>query len=54
LQEFTDGFYDGLTGLFTQPREGFEQTGTKGMLKGLGKGVGGIFLKPPAGKLSML
>lgn len=26
--------------------------GTKGMMKGVGKGIGGVFLKPPAGMLS--
>ncbi|KAJ5698704.1 hypothetical protein N7462_000709 [Penicillium macrosclerotiorum] len=48
-QEFRDGFYYGITGLVTQPRYGFKQTGTSGMIKGVGKGVGGVFLKPPAG-----
>lgn len=48
-QELCDGFYYGVTGLVTQPRYGYKNKGTKGMLKGMGKGVGGVFLKPPAG-----
>ncbi|KAJ5273723.1 hypothetical protein N7478_008848 [Penicillium angulare] len=48
-KEFRDGFYYGVTGLVTQPRYGYKKKGTKGMLKGVGKGVGGVFLKLPAG-----
>lgn len=48
-QELYDGFYDGVTGLVTQPRYGYKQKGTKGMVKGVGKGLGGVFFKPPAG-----
>ncbi|KAJ6014382.1 hypothetical protein N7540_008973 [Penicillium herquei] len=47
--EFRDGFYYGITGLVTQPRYGYKHRGTKGMLKGLGKGVGGVLIKPFAG-----
>jgi hypothetical protein len=49
-QEFRDGWYDGVTGLVTQPRHGYRDEGTKGVFKGIGKGIGGVFLKPPAGK----
>ncbi|KAJ5157729.1 uncharacterized protein N7482_008829 [Penicillium canariense] len=48
-KEFRDGFYYGFTGLVTQPRYGFKHHGTTGMLKGVGKGIGGAFLKPSAG-----
>ncbi|KAJ5371726.1 UDP-glucuronosyl/UDP-glucosyltransferase [Penicillium concentricum] len=48
-KEFRDGFYYGITGLVTQPRYGAKHQGTKGMVKGIGKGIGGVFLKPPAG-----
>ncbi|KAJ5475205.1 Sterol 3-beta-glucosyltransferase UGT80B1 [Penicillium diatomitis] len=48
-QELFHGFYDGVTGLVTQPRHGYKQKGTKGMIKGIGKGLGGVFCKPPAG-----
>ncbi|GLA28773.1 UDP-glucose,sterol transferase [Aspergillus phoenicis ATCC 13157] len=47
--EFTHGFYNGITGLVTQPVVGMEKAGGKGLLKGIGKGVGGVFLKPTAG-----
>ncbi|CAG8174951.1 unnamed protein product [Penicillium nalgiovense] len=47
--EFRDGFYDGVTGLVSQPRYGYKQKGIKGMLKGVGKGLGGVFFKPSAG-----
>jgi UDP:flavonoid glycosyltransferase YjiC (YdhE family) len=48
-KEFYDGFYYGVTGLVTQPRYGYKKKGTKGMIKGVGKGLGGVFFKPPAG-----
>ncbi|KAJ5124951.1 UDP-glucuronosyl/UDP-glucosyltransferase [Penicillium bovifimosum] len=47
--EFRDGFYYGITGLVTQPRYGYQHEGAKGMVKGVGKGVCGVFFKPPAG-----
>ncbi|GKZ31574.1 hypothetical protein AbraIFM66950_000147 [Aspergillus brasiliensis] len=47
--EFTHGFYNGITGLVTQPVVGMEKSGAKGLAKGIGKGVGGVFLKPMAG-----
>ncbi|KAL4794118.1 hypothetical protein BDV19DRAFT_390630 [Aspergillus venezuelensis] len=47
--EFTQELYQGVTGIVTQPRHGQKESGTKGMLKGVGKGVGGVLLKPVAG-----
>ncbi|KAE8421311.1 hypothetical protein BDV36DRAFT_280860 [Aspergillus pseudocaelatus] len=47
--EFTEGFYYGVTGLLTQPARGFQKSGGRGLVKGVGKGVGGVFLKPAAG-----
>ncbi|KAL4885393.1 hypothetical protein BJY04DRAFT_134029 [Aspergillus karnatakaensis] len=47
--EFTQEFYQGVTGIVTQPKYGRKEAGTKGMIKGVGKGIGGVFLKPPAG-----
>ncbi|KAJ5424549.1 UDP-glucuronosyl/UDP-glucosyltransferase [Penicillium cf. griseofulvum] len=52
--ELRDGFYYGITGLITQPRYGAKNQGTKGMVKGIGKGIGGVFLKPPAGLWGLL
>jgi hypothetical protein len=48
-QELRDGFYFGITGLGTLPRDGLKHEGPKGLLKGVGKAMGGVFLKPTAG-----
>jgi hypothetical protein len=48
-KEFYHGLYNGLTGLVTLPSRGFRQSGGEGMVKGIGKGVGGVFFKPTAG-----
>ncbi|KAK3939702.1 glycosyltransferase family 28 domain-containing protein [Diplogelasinospora grovesii] len=47
-KEFGLGFYDGLAGLVTQPLKGAEKEGGMGLLKGFGKGLGGLVLKPAA------
>ncbi|RDW81598.1 putative UDP-glucose,sterol transferase [Aspergillus mulundensis] len=47
--EFTQELYQGVTGIVTQPKHGRKESGTKGMLKGVGKGAGGVVLKPIAG-----
>jgi hypothetical protein len=39
------GFYDGVSGLVTQPWRGAEKEGPVGFVKGVGKGLGGVFLK---------
>ena len=43
------GLYDGITGLVTQPIQGAKKEGAAGLVKGFGKGIGGIALKPGAG-----
>lgn len=48
-QEFVSGFYHGITGLVTQPYTEAQRSGSKGFFKGIGKGIGGVFLKPAAG-----
>ena len=50
VQEFGFGFYDGISGLVTQPLEGAKKGGVSGLAKGFGKGIGGLVLKPAAGK----
>ena len=50
-KEFGFGFYDGVSGLVTQPLEGAKKEGVVGLIKGFGKGIGGVVLKPGAGKL---
>ncbi|KAI0839226.1 glycosyltransferase family 1 protein [Hypoxylon sp. FL0890] len=47
-KEFGFGMYDGITGLVTQPIRGAEKEGAVGLLKGFGKGIGGLILKPSA------
>lgn len=47
-KEFGLGMYDGLSGLLTHPWKGAEKEGRKGLLKGVGKGIGGLILKPAA------
>jgi hypothetical protein len=49
LQELAYGFYDGITGLVTQPVRGAQERGVVGAIAGIGKGVGGLVLKPGAG-----
>lgn len=49
LQEFTLGFYDGITGLVIHPYQGAKHDGTAGLLKGVVRGFGGLLLKTQAG-----
>lgn len=48
-KEFGYGFYDGITGLVTQPLAGAQKEGVAGFMKGAAKGIGGLILKPGAG-----
>ncbi|KAF9885030.1 hypothetical protein FE257_000761 [Aspergillus nanangensis] len=48
-KELRDGLYFGIKGLGTLPRYGLKHEGATGMFKGIGKAVGGVFLKPTAG-----
>ncbi|KAM0559386.1 hypothetical protein ACHAPJ_004411 [Fusarium lateritium] len=48
-KEFGYGLFDGVTGLVTQPLKGAEKEGVQGLIKGFGKGIGGIVAKPAAG-----
>ena len=48
-KEFHYGFFDGFTGLATQPITGAQKEGTAGFFKGAAKGLGGLILKPAAG-----
>ncbi|KAH7391206.1 glycosyltransferase family 1 protein [Cadophora sp. MPI-SDFR-AT-0126] len=47
-KEFGYGMFDGITGLVTQPLRGAEKEGAAGLIKGIGKGIGGLVLKPGA------
>lgn len=48
-QELCSGFYQGVTGIVTQPYTESQRSGSKGFFKGVGKGLGGVILKPAAG-----
>lgn len=48
-REFGLGFYDGVTGLFTQPWKGARKEGAIGFVKGIARGIGGFLTKPTAG-----
>ncbi|KAL9104167.1 MAG: hypothetical protein Q9163_000866 [Psora crenata] len=52
-KEFGYGFFDGISGLITQPLEGARKEGVAGLVKGFGKGIGGVVLKPGAGRDSL-
>jgi vacuolar protein sorting-associated protein 13A/C len=43
------GFFDGVTGVVTQPIKGAQDDGVEGFFKGLGKGAVGLFLRPVTG-----
>ncbi|KAL0477099.1 vacuolar protein sorting protein VPS34 [Acrasis kona] len=45
------GLYEGATDLFRQPAKGFQQEGTAGLFKGIGRGLIGIPMKPIGGVL---
>ncbi|KAK6612131.1 glycosyltransferase family 28 domain-containing protein [Botrytis cinerea] len=47
-REFGYGMFDGITGLVTQPLRGAEKEGAAGLIKGIGKGIAGVVLKPGA------
>lgn len=49
MQELGLGFFDGITGLVTQPLQGAKKEGASGFVKGFGKGIAGLVVKPGAG-----
>ena len=53
-REFGFGFYDGLTGLVTQPWKGAKKEGVGGFMKGVGKGIGGFVPKQGAAVCGIL
>jgi len=48
-KELGYGLYEGITGLVTKPYEGARKEGAAGFVKGFGKGIAGVYLKPAAG-----
>ncbi|KAF7516129.1 hypothetical protein PCG10_002467 [Penicillium crustosum] len=53
-REFGYGWYDGVTGLVTQPWRGARKGGASGFAKGIGKGLGGFIAKPGAAFFGIL
>jgi hypothetical protein len=53
-REFGYGWYDGVTGLVTQPWKGAQKGGAGGFVKGIGKGIGGFIAKPGAALFGIL
>lgn len=53
-KEFGLGWYDGITGLVTQPWKGAQKQGASGFIKGIGKGMAGFIAKPMAGTVGVL
>ncbi|OJD35794.1 glycosyltransferase family 1 protein [Diplodia corticola] len=47
-KEFGTGLYEGISGLVTQPLKGAQKEGAGGFIKGVGRGIAGIALKPQA------
>jgi len=45
---FTFNLFDGFTGIVTQPYLGYQKDGTVGIMKGIGKGMGGLVFKVAA------
>ena len=43
------GFWDGFSGVVTQPYKGAKKDGAKGLAKGMGKGLIGLVAKPASG-----
>ncbi|KIW08552.1 hypothetical protein, variant 1 [Verruconis gallopava] len=52
-KEFGMGLWDGITGLVTQPISGAKKEGGAGFVKGVGRGIAGVVVKPGAGIYSL-
>ncbi|KAG8957044.1 hypothetical protein FRC00_004551 [Tulasnella sp. 408] len=53
-KSFLYGWYDGITGLVTEPIKGHEQEGMLGALKGTGRGIINTTMLPAAGSLALV
>ena len=52
--EFYHGYYDGITGLVRLPQLEVAEEGKSGLLLGVGKGIGGLVIKPVAGTMGLV
>ena len=50
-KELGQGLFDGVTGLAAAPYQGLQRGGAVGFVKGLGKGVAGLAVKPAVGAI---
>lgn len=48
------GLYNGVTGIYEKPKEGFAKEGGLGLLKGIGLGVSGVVIKPVVGAIDLV
>ncbi|TEY61488.1 hypothetical protein BOTCAL_0168g00210 [Botryotinia calthae] len=53
-KSFGYGFYDGITGIITQPMQGAKKDGALGFAKGLAKGTVGLITKPGAAMFGLM
>jgi len=54
ISTFSKDCYHGVTGVVTEPVKGAKAGGFKGAVKGVGKGILGLFFKPVAGTVAMM
>ncbi|KAK7520486.1 uncharacterized protein IWZ02DRAFT_265520 [Phyllosticta citriasiana] len=52
-REFGQGLYEGFTGIVTEPYKGAKEDGVGGFVKGIGKGMVGIAMKPQAAAFAL-
>ncbi|KAK8162402.1 hypothetical protein IWX90DRAFT_435371 [Phyllosticta citrichinensis] len=52
-REFGQGLYEGFTGILTEPYKGAKEDGVGGFVKGIGKGMVGIAMKPQAAAFAL-
>eukprot|EP00727_Mastigamoeba_balamuthi_P000803 m51a1_g1072 hypothetical protein (2769) ;mRNA; r:855370-865973 len=52
-KDFGKGVFRGFTGVVTEPIKGAQREGLQGLIKGLGKGVVGVAMKPTVGVLDL-
>jgi len=54
FRDFGVGIYKAITGVITAPIEGGQKEGALGVLKGVGKGITGLVVKPTIGAIDLV
>ena len=54
LYSAASGFGSGLSGVLTQPMDGYSREGAYGLLTGSIKGLAGVVVKPVSGTLDLI